>query len=147
VAVRHSKQTATLIPAKESLIVEIRFTVWQFVRLMVHLEESTDISADQSALKDSWNDQWQPLDQELGELAERDFEAYGELMMDQDVVIEDATAGQALIAGQVIERVQADMDQAIEAGGEPAHLQNLKFERRELRQLARKLSRMTDDQA
>lgn len=122
---------------------EIRVTVWQFVRLMVHLEEGAGHSPAETALLDAWRDVWRPLDQELGELAERDFEAYSELMMDQDVIIEDATADQAHAAAKTLGRVMDDMDAAIEAGGDPAHLQNLKFERRELRQLARKLERIS----
>lgn len=122
---------------------EIRFTVWQFVRLMVHLEESPDTTPAEKAVFEAWGDIWQPLDQELGELAERDFEAYSELMMDQDVVIDDATPEHIEAVGQALNRVMADMDQTIAGEGEPAHLQNLKFERRELRQLARKLNRET----
>lgn len=123
---------------------EIHFTVWQFVRLMVHLEEHEDLSANERALLESWNEVWLPLDQELGELAERDFDAYSELMMDQDVIISEASTEQVESAQTAISRVMADMDTAIEAGGDPAHMQNLKFERRELRQLARKLGRMAE---
>lgn len=122
---------------------DIRFTVWQFVRIMVHLEECGQPSPDEAALLAQWGEVWRALDEELGELAERDFEAYGELMMDQDVVLKGETVEHAHTAAHVVERVMAQMDQAIEAGGDPAHVQNLKFERRELRQLARKLRRMT----
>ena len=121
---------------------ELRFTVWQFVRLMVHLEERAEDHALDADLLSAWADIWTPLDQELAQLAERDFEAYGELMMDQDVVIEDAGHTQIQAAHAALMRVVTEMDAAIERGGEPAHLQNLKFERRELRQLARKLDRL-----
>jgi len=125
--------------------VELRFTVWQFVRLMVYLEETNDTSSVQktakAALRDAWDDVWQPLDQELTELVERDFDAYSNLMMDQDVVIENATPEQIKTAAHALNHVMVEMDQAIAAGGELEHLQNLKFERRELRQLTRKLDR------
>ncbi|MBL4613286.1 MAG: hypothetical protein JKY27_00200 [Magnetovibrio sp.] len=126
---------------------EIRFTVWQFVRLMVHLEDSapgqdTEHAA-QSALLKAWNDIWQPLDTELGELAKSDFDAYSALMMDRELVIDDATSDQTQSAKKVIEQIMTIMDKAIKADEDPDQLQNLKFERRELRQLSRKLSRMT----
>ena len=129
---------------------ELRFTVWQFVRLMVHLEDRAAPPKSYAALLAAWGDIWQPLDAELAELAERDFEAYSELMMDQDVVIEDAALDQARTAQQAIDEIMAIMDGAIKtdetadqkAASDPEHLQNLKFERRELRQLSRKLSRL-----
>lgn len=129
---------------------ELRFTVWQFVRLMVHIEERANPSKPFAALYAGWGDIWRPLDADLTELAERDFEAYSELMMDQEVVIEDATSEQAHTAQQAIDEIMAIMDRAIkadeQAGGKeglnPEHLQNLKFERRELRQLSRKLGRI-----
>lgn len=121
---------------------ELRFTVWQFVRLMVHLEDIAKPTTSQAALLAAWGEIWQPLDAELAQLAERDVDAYSEMMMDQDVVIDDATAVQTQTAQQCIVEVMAIMDQAIEAGGEPDHIQDLKFERRELRQLSRKLAHM-----
>lgn len=128
---------------------ELRFTVWQFVRLMVHIEETANPSKPLKTLQAAWDDVWQPLDGELSELAERDFDAFSELMMDQDVVIEDATVEQAATAQHVITEIMAAMDRTIEEGGradsshdDSEHIQNLKFERRELRQLSRKLGRI-----
>jgi len=131
--------------------VELRFTVWQFVRLMVHIEECANPSKSQAALRAAWGDIWHPLDAQLVELAERDFDAYSELMMDQDVVIEDATLDQAHAARIAIDEIMSVMDRAIadgantdgaQADDRSEHIQNLKFERRELRQLSRKLSRL-----
>ncbi len=121
---------------------ELRFTVWQFVRLMVHLEDLAKPLPPQAALLAAWGDIWQPLDTELAQLAERDIESYSEMMMDQELVIDDATPAQAQAAHQSFIEVMAIMDKAIEAGGDPDHIQDLKFERRELRQLSRKLAYM-----
>jgi len=128
---------------------ELRFTVWQFVRLMVHIEENATPPKQLKSLHVAWSDVWQPLDAELSELAERDFDAFSDLMMDQDVVIEDATNEQAAVAQQAVNEIMATMDRAIEEGGRTEtthenseHIQNLKFERRELRQLSRKLGRI-----
>ncbi|HEY9080686.1 hypothetical protein [Magnetovibrio sp.] len=129
---------------------ELRFTVWQFVRLMVHIEERTDPPKSLATLLTAWGDIWQSLDADLADLAERDFDAYSELMMDQEVVIDDATLDQAHAAQQAVEEIMAIMDRTIKSEEDPAskserdpeHLQSLKFERRELRQLARKLGRI-----
>lgn len=129
---------------------ELRFTVWQFVRLMVHLEDAAKPAAAQRRLYEAWRDVWTPLDRELADLAAGDAEAYSTMMMDQDVVFEDATSDQAAAAAGALEAVMADLDAAIaqEADkaegpdGDEAFVQSLKFERRELRQLARKLARL-----
>jgi len=114
---------------------EIRFTVWQFVRLMVRLEQHPD------ARLDAWAEVWHDMDTDLTALAQSDPDSYGETMMDKEVVMEDATPEQALAAKIALEAVMDEIDQAIETetGGEL--LQSLKFERRELRQLTRKLVR------
>ena len=69
----------------------IRFTVWQFVRVMVYLEEVSNPSSGQKALSKAWADIWKELDQQLSQLAEDDFDAYSQMMMDQDLIIDDAT--------------------------------------------------------
>lgn len=123
---------------------ELRFTVWQFVRLMVHLEETPASGAAQAALLDAWRGVWTPLDAELARLAASDADAYSDMMMDRDVVIGDADAAQATAARDALQQVVADMDAQIAAGGDAELLDSLKFERRELRQLARKLGRQTE---
>lgn len=114
---------------------ELRFTVWQFVRLMVRLEQHPD------ARLDAWGDTWSTMDPELAALAESDPESYGETMMDKEVVMEDATPDQALAAKMALEAVMDEIDQAIETEKNTDLLPSLKFERRELRQLTRKLAR------
>ncbi len=125
---------------------EIRFTVWQFVRLMVHLEDRPKPSAAEVALLSAWAEVWAALDQDLTRLAEQDPDAYAEMMMDQEVVIEDANAALISTAKSALEAVMDEMDAAIEAAGDKSRgddtlLDSLKFERRELRQLTRKLGR------
>jgi len=121
---------------------ELRFTIWQFVRLMVHIEDSQNrASKDQAALLDEWAEIWAPLDLELARLAESDPQAYAEMMMDQELVIEDATAKQTATTNATLQAVMADMDAAIAKGGDEDLIDSLKFERRELRQFTRRLSR------
>lgn len=120
----------------------ISFTVWQFVRVMVYLEEAANPTSDQQALSKAWGEVWAELDQQLSQLAEDDFDAYSAMMMDQDLIIDDATPGQIETAKGVIEKVMKQLDALQEEGGDDEYLQSLKFERRELRQLARKFGRM-----
>jgi hypothetical protein len=128
---------------------KLRFTVWQFVRLMVHLEDRQTAKSgprpDETALLKAWADIWSPLDQDLARLAESDTDAYSDMMMDQDVVIEDATPAEVLTAKAALEAVIKEMDLAIKRGGETALLDSLSFERRELGQLTRKLGRQLHD--
>lgn len=114
---------------------ELRFTVWQFVRLMVRLEQNPD------ARLDAWAGLWSEMDADLATLAESDPDAYGETMMDKEVVMEDTTPDQALAAKVALEAVMDELDLAIETEREAELLLSLKFERRELRQLTRKLAR------
>lgn len=114
---------------------ELRFTVWQFVRLMVRLELHPD------ARLDAWGDLWAEMDTDLAALAESDPDAYGETMMDKEVVMEDATPDQAMASKVALEAVMDELDQAIETESDAELLLSLKFERRELRQLTRKLAR------
>jgi len=114
---------------------ELRFTVWQFVRLMVRLEQNPD------ARLDAWGELWAEMDADLSALAESDPDAYGETMMDKEVVMEDATPDQAMAAKIALDAVMDELDQAIETESDAKLLLSLKFERRELRQLTRKLAR------
>lgn len=120
----------------------ISFTVWQFVRVMVYLEEVPAPSSNQQALLKDWNEIWKELDQQLSQLAEDDFDAYSAMMMDQDLVIDDATTEQIETAKGAIEKVMAQLDALQTEGGDDEYMQSLKFERRELRQLARKFARL-----
>ena len=120
---------------------EIRFTVWQFVRLMVHLEDRPKPTAAEAALLTAWGDIWAPVDQELARLAQSDADGYAEMMMGQDVVIDAPATDLTATAKAALETVMAEMDRVIDVGGEDDLISSLKFERRELRQLTRKLGR------
>lgn len=129
---------------------DLRFTVWQFVRLMVHLEDHRSaldpaLDKDQAQLYDAWAEVWVPLDQDLAQLAADDPDAYSDMMMDQDVVIEGATPRHAETARATLIAVIADMDTAIADTDDLDLIESLKFERRELSQLVRKLDRQTQN--
>ncbi|PCI41104.1 MAG: hypothetical protein COB46_04760 [Rhodospirillaceae bacterium] len=114
---------------------ELHFTVWQFVRLMVHGETHPN------PLFEPWADIWHSLDADLTALAESDGNAYSDMMMNQDVVMQDATPAQARAAAAALKQVMDELDAEIpkaEDGSDPQL--SLKFERRELRQLTRKFN-------
>ena len=114
---------------------ELHFTVWQFVRLMVHGETHPE------ALFEAWADIWQSLDADLARLAESDGDAYSDMMMNQNIIIQDATPSQARAAATALKQVMDELDAAIpKAEDASEHQQSLKFERRELRQLTRKFN-------
>ena len=64
-------------------MIEIEITVWQFVRLMVDLEEHAPSGEAYAA----WSEAWNELDRRLEELRQRDHESYADLMMNQEVVV------------------------------------------------------------
>lgn len=119
----------------------LHFTVWQFVRLCVRLEEeiagrrNSKLGPGGAAAKtlfDAWGDIWAEVDGELARLAEEDFPAYAEMMMDRDVVIEDVPAEQLKTCIALLGAVIADMDAALKRGGDEELIKNLTFERGEL---------------
>ena len=122
---------------------EVRFSIWQFVRLMVYLEDQNanaeGANTDQLTLFNAWSEVWGRLDRDLTRLAESDMDAYAEMMMDQEVVIEDATAPLIITAKAAFTAVIQDMDKAIDAGGDKHLMDSLTFERRELDHLIKRL--------
>lgn len=74
----------------------INFVIWQFVRIMVCLEQQTG-TADaprKGAVLSAWGEIWQELDARLAELGQSDPAAYADLMMEQEVIIDDISAAQ-----------------------------------------------------
>lgn len=122
------------------------FTVWQFVRLMVHLEESAPAEAGDDALPpllEAWQDIWEPLDSELTELGESDFEAYADMMMDQDVIVEDVPPAHVNQAVAGLQAVAGILEQEIAQGPAPEHLESLEYERDSLKALAKRFSKFS----
>ena len=58
--------------------------IWQFVRIMVEAENNKD----GKILLDNFGDVWKQIDAELKQLSENDIEAYADMMMYQNVVLE-----------------------------------------------------------
>lgn len=120
---------------------EIRMPVWQFVRLMVQVEESLKAFRGRNkppALKDlydAWDDTWLELDQRLGELGKNDPDAFAELMMRQDVVLTNATPRRTKVAAGEIRKVVSSMKTALKNEKDPKAKEDLTFEIEELEDL------------
>ena len=94
---------------------ELRLTTWEFVRLMVQCEETRKASPTVSVnlIWQSWSDMWQDLDKELDKLAEKDFEAFSAMMMEQEVVIEHVTEEQLSAVIKELKNVKTAMEKAL----------------------------------
>lgn len=120
---------------------EIRMPVWQFVRLMVQVEESLKEFKGRNKppllkdLYDAWDDTWLELDQRLGELGRDDPDAFAELMMRQDVVLTDATPRRVKTAAQEIRKVLKSMKAVLKSEKDPQAKEDLTFEIEELEDL------------
>ncbi len=121
---------------------ELRLPVWQFVRLMVQVEESLAKGSDAAAgsLSRAWNEVWGALDGELTRLGATDSEAFAELMMDQEVVLDAVTPELARAVGQVLSRVVRTMQAILR--NEPKdgqRAEDLRFEVAELKKTLKSL--------
>ena len=110
--------------------IRLEFTVWQFVRVMVRLEKVGQKSA---AWRAWWKD-WTKLDRRLERLAKTDRAAYSRLMMDEEVVIADATPAEAADVLRALDAVIGEMgaELAKDAELDDETLASLAFERDEL---------------
>lgn len=112
---------------------ELEIPVWQFVRIMVALEDAAAGNADRKngprALYEAWRAIWEPLDHELAALGESDADAFADLMMRQTVVLDGPTAAQRAVLARILDGVIGAMRAAIaREDGDAAHRQSLAFE-------------------
>lgn len=118
----------------------IAIDVWQFVRIMVALEERSR-GRRPGAAYTAWREIWRELDQRLTELGETDAAAFADLMMEQQVVLPAARPAIIRDAVDAIEAVTRQMTAELDRkAGDGGHQADLRFERKELNALARKLS-------
>jgi hypothetical protein len=131
-------------------------TVWQFVRIMVQLEAvaksrsggrrggppvAKDRAPQQRPVYADWRAAWQEIDRELTRLAAGDAEAFADLMMNRNVVLECRGRGQLNEVTRAIGNIVHQMREQVRASaGDEQHAADLRFEIRELEKLARKLS-------
>jgi len=120
---------------------KIELTIWQFVRLMVFLEEHPDTGGGNGTapLLQEWSDIWQAVDQDLEDLADNDFEAYANMMMDESVIIDDATSTHALATADALIEIAQMMQGIIDNGTDEDSRENLEFEKSELLRTANEI--------
>lgn len=116
---------------------KLEISVWQFVRIMVELEAAAVRVKDgrRPTAYDDWREAWEELDNRLTDLAARDHAAYGDLMMNKDVVVKCRGETQRREVVQALDRVIKTMKSEIRRGGKRQRLEDLRFESRELRGL------------
>lgn len=113
-------------------------TVWEFVRVMVALEDE----GEDGALVTNRADVWDAVDAELGRLATSDGDGFAEMMMEHQVTLEELTAAEAkdILRGAEIalEAIKGEEDIG-DHDEETAH--GLRFEKGGLKALIKKLRR------
>lgn len=116
---------------------DLTLDVWQFVRLMVSMEESLEArsggkGSGLKSLYDRWEDIWVDLDARLVDLGRRDPNAFADLMMDQEVVLEEVSTGEAQLVVQELEKVVRQLKAKLSQTDAPDEVEDLTFERDEL---------------
>lgn len=119
---------------------EIEFTVWEFVRVMVELEEQI-ADGRKSALYDHWQNAWAELDGRLTKLGKKNADAFADLMMNQTVSLELPRAKDKTELLKVIDVVVRKLSKSLKAKeGDKAHRESLRFEVAELNDLRARLA-------
>lgn len=124
---------------------DLTLDVWQFVRLMVGMEETLNAHGGGrgSAVKrvyDKWEDIWVDLDAQLVDLGRRDPDAFADLMMDQEVVLEDVSAGEHAVVRAELEKVLTQIKAKLSQTDDPGDVEDLSFERDEIALLLKSLT-------
>jgi len=115
----------------------LEIPVWQFVRVMVALEDADA----KRGLYDEWRGAWQEVDRELERLRIEDPEGFAELMMEQQVVLEVADETMLGQVDTALGRVIADMDRVLkDKKTETPQRDDMAFERAELARLRETLA-------
>lgn len=123
---------------------DLTLDVWQFVRLMVGMEETLNLhgggkGTDIKTLYDKWEDTWVDLDARLVDLGKHDFDAFADLMMEQEVVLEGVSDGERGIIWRELDKVVARIKTTLAGTDDPGEVEDLSFERDELTLLIRDL--------
>ena len=123
---------------KKHTIFDLHFAVWQFVRIMVYLEERLKRKKkfkQASAYKQmqdlylAWEDVWVDLDAKLLDFGRHDKAQFAWLMMEQEVVISDCSPSIRDLVCQLIEGVVAEINQKLTKTDDSGQTEDLSFER------------------
>jgi len=106
-----------------------RLAVWQFVRIMVALEDMRV----PFPIYSHWKEAWDELDKELTKLRETDHSQFAVLMMEQDVVLELYNSQSSRDTRTVLDKVIQLINNEIKAiENKSQEKNNLRFELSEL---------------
>ena len=120
----------------------VTFATWQFVRLMVRLEESIGRRPERKRLYAHWQPDWEQLDAELERLRTEDFDAFSDLMMEHEISFDDVDNGQLALVVDVVDEVAGQV--AARKSDSHAPRKDLDFEAQELTALATSLRRLQE---
>lgn len=122
---------------------EIRFTVWQFVRLMVQLEESIkrDKTGPGKKLFDAWEDIWVELDAKLLDLGRGKPDEFADLMMNQEVCCEEVSVEESQLVVLELNKVIATLKKDLAKADDDQTVEDLTFELDELQLLTKELKK------
>lgn len=112
-------------------------TVWQFVRLMVRLEETAGRAPARDGLYAEWRDAWQEIDGRLERLGREDADAFSDLMMDQEVIVSCDDPDQIAQGAAALDEVGGALAKALPKADKDL-AESLRFERDELAALAKR---------
>ncbi len=120
---------------------EVRFTVWQFVRLMVQMEESikSDKIGDIKKLYHGWEDIWVDLDAKLLDLGRKNPDEFADLMMNQEVCCDDVNLTEAQIIITEFKKISQDIKEKLTKTDVDQEVEDLTFELDELIIFVKKL--------
>jgi len=121
-------------------MIELEFTVWQFVRIMVDLEERGNASPAYKA----WRPAWRELDKQLEVTHKKNPEAFADLMMNKEVIV-DADKSQILDAAESAKRVARAIARAFEKEKNQRAKDDLIFEQGELEELYSQLTSIAEN--
>lgn len=116
----------------------LELTVWEFVRIMVALEDE----GDDCPFYVQRAEVWESVDGELGRLAEADPDAFAVMMMEHQVTLEDMGDDEMKDVERGVEIALESVKGAEDMGTEDDdQAQGLAFEKRELKSLLKRLRR------
>ena len=116
----------------------IVFDTWQFVRVMVRLEQTRDRDSARRVLWAAWAADWRRLDAELETLRTEDFRRFAEAMMEQEVTFDPVDAATTRTVARLAREVAGEIGRALKRA-DPAARGDLAFESAGLSDLADRL--------
>ena len=104
----------------------MKLDIWEFVRLMVAVENQAD-----NPLMQAFGEQWQEVDQALEALSQSDRIAYSDMMLNQEIDLGALNRDQKAAGAAALQKVIAEL-KTMEEDLEPDDAETIKLERKAL---------------